>query len=517
MPDWGFQILSAAAGLAGLLLLYWALCRDRSRGRRRCPKCWYDLRGSETLTCSECGYTAKRERQFFKTRRRWRWVAVVVVIGCGAAALWLTPRARRDGWLTLMPTTIVIASLQWTGEDGVEIINERWFGPPNFSLQKREVWGWQLQFAAWQASRMLGGNQPSQTRLAMLDLLLWLDDTKPVGRTLLTWLSDPDVGIVMTAAYYLNEASIEDVDPAAIVSRLCEMSDHPLEQVRIGAANGGRRFVNSHPEVVNYLFRGLSDGSVAVRSVSAYSLESHREASREIVDALCGLLTSGDQAGAAAAWALGHVGDATTVPVLLMALDSRYSFDCARSLLALGQEARSPEAATALAALLERTDPQIRGAAVASLMGQGEFARPHVGRMVEVTDLDSGIATMMILSHQPVSLTADAAVPVLCAIIEECEKGVLQTQPLPDVDRAFQLLGQFPEHADATMPLVLRMLAAPGSPLRNSPLVAILGFGPRAAAALPVLEARLAETTNPYEKDMLKSAMAAINRDAPDR
>lgn len=50
--------------LAGLWLLHIGLLRDRRRatpGRRRCPRCWYDLSGSAGLTCPECGYAAKGE------------------------------------------------------------------------------------------------------------------------------------------------------------------------------------------------------------------------------------------------------------------------------------------------------------------------------------------------------------------------------------------------------------------------------------------------------------------------
>ena len=70
---WLWWIGGAALGLLGLWLLYWSFLHDRSKGRRRCPKCWYNMSGTASMTCSECGRTAKRATKLYKTHRRWRW------------------------------------------------------------------------------------------------------------------------------------------------------------------------------------------------------------------------------------------------------------------------------------------------------------------------------------------------------------------------------------------------------------------------------------------------------------
>jgi hypothetical protein len=61
--------------LAGVALVLWGLFGDRSRGRARCPRCWYDLRGrregKEGLICPECGHDARTERSLYRNRRRW--------------------------------------------------------------------------------------------------------------------------------------------------------------------------------------------------------------------------------------------------------------------------------------------------------------------------------------------------------------------------------------------------------------------------------------------------------------
>ena len=45
--------------LGSIYIAWKAWFGDRSRGRKRCPKCWYDMAYSSTLTCSECGHTVQ--------------------------------------------------------------------------------------------------------------------------------------------------------------------------------------------------------------------------------------------------------------------------------------------------------------------------------------------------------------------------------------------------------------------------------------------------------------------------
>ncbi|MCK4871273.1 MAG: hypothetical protein KAS72_00965 [Phycisphaerales bacterium] len=118
--DWIAWTAGGLVGLLGVCLALWALLIDGYRRRwhkqRRCPKCWYDMRHTPGATCSECGFTDKREHQLFKARRRWRWVAVAVLlmgIGWGGGAY---PKIKRDGWRSVVPTTVLIAALPWLDE-----------------------------------------------------------------------------------------------------------------------------------------------------------------------------------------------------------------------------------------------------------------------------------------------------------------------------------------------------------------------------------------------------------------
>ena len=110
--DWLFYVAGGMLGVAALWLLWRGLLADRSRGRARCPKCWYDLSGIAATglptTCSECGHTIQHERQVRRTRRHWRAaLAGVVVAALGAAAL-LTPKVRREGVWAVVPTWLLV-------------------------------------------------------------------------------------------------------------------------------------------------------------------------------------------------------------------------------------------------------------------------------------------------------------------------------------------------------------------------------------------------------------------------
>lgn len=155
-PGWSAWFLGglcAVVTLAGASLTLAALFWDRSRGRRRCRSCWYDMSSVVGLRCPECGREARRERDLFRTRRRWRRAAVgVALLVLVAPAGFAVPRVRARGWVGAVPTTVLMAVSPWgpaqasTGSWGqvtavtlpdrmVEELTER--------LRRREVWSLQ--------------------------------------------------------------------------------------------------------------------------------------------------------------------------------------------------------------------------------------------------------------------------------------------------------------------------------------------------------------------------------------
>lgn len=75
----------------GILLGMWAMVWDRSRGRLRCPKCWYSMSGTpasvleqlaikmDRVRCPECGKCIDHIRQLRKSRKSW-WLFVLALL-----------------------------------------------------------------------------------------------------------------------------------------------------------------------------------------------------------------------------------------------------------------------------------------------------------------------------------------------------------------------------------------------------------------------------------------------------
>jgi hypothetical protein len=103
-------VLGAAFVAAMLWLATWALFADRPRGRLRCPRCWYDLSHSFSLTCSECGHMVTSAAELQRTRRRWG-MALLAITAVTAAGVHVLDRANSGGWLSLAPTRLLLLAV----------------------------------------------------------------------------------------------------------------------------------------------------------------------------------------------------------------------------------------------------------------------------------------------------------------------------------------------------------------------------------------------------------------------
>lgn len=136
--DWIYWLVGGLLAVAGGVLLLWAWLWDRSRGRLRCPKCWYPMEGvpagpvgvdddgratGSAWTCPECGKRTLGEGKLRKTRRRKRWASLAVAMLVAAWGVWKLPEARRRGLVSYVPTTILILTHElaykynWGGSD----------------------------------------------------------------------------------------------------------------------------------------------------------------------------------------------------------------------------------------------------------------------------------------------------------------------------------------------------------------------------------------------------------------
>jgi hypothetical protein len=118
-PAW-ILIVAAVIVIPGAILAIWSLSWDRARGRRRCPRCWYDMSGSTPgddgfFTCPECGRARITEKGLARTRRRWWFTVLAVIIVAAGLAI---PKVHRDGPVSLIPSWAIVilpagAEIEW--------------------------------------------------------------------------------------------------------------------------------------------------------------------------------------------------------------------------------------------------------------------------------------------------------------------------------------------------------------------------------------------------------------------
>ena len=144
---------------AGACLLLWSLFWDRARGRKRCPKCWYDMGGSLAANaagpwvCPECGKQLHREKQLRRVRQRWRHAPVGVVLLAGGLAALRTPAVLKHGWPAAVPD-LVLAKFGVIEKD--EWATMRPWRPPRgiFVTLARLPKSWDLTLRGWRLTEI---------------------------------------------------------------------------------------------------------------------------------------------------------------------------------------------------------------------------------------------------------------------------------------------------------------------------------------------------------------------------
>ncbi|TVQ58530.1 MAG: HEAT repeat domain-containing protein [Phycisphaerales bacterium] len=118
---WLYLGSAIALAIVACMLAAWACFSDRSRGRRRCPKCWYSIHESLSYPthCSECGREIAREKDLHRTRRRWKWIGASAIVLFVAAFIAVQPKVQPFGWGSMTPMTALIFLLQFDDTDWV--------------------------------------------------------------------------------------------------------------------------------------------------------------------------------------------------------------------------------------------------------------------------------------------------------------------------------------------------------------------------------------------------------------
>jgi HEAT repeat protein len=358
--SWIPLILGGLIVLAGAAVFAWSLFWDRARGRRRCPKCWYDMPGG-IGTCPECGRTITHERQLRRTRRRWWWAAAgMIAITAGAAWPAATQVTRRDVY-SVLPTRVLWHMLfSGTWSKDTELYSE---------LSYTRAAGGQLSAAQeqWIVTRAIEVVETSDdpaVRENAATFLAWIGVRDPrITPAMVRWIDDPD----------------------------------PNFQVRVVRSIG--IYMADAGTVIPHLIRILGDPSraVPVRTEAAGVLWGYQARAAAAAPVLMGMMSDPDPAvRTGAAWALpGLVPDDVAVTLLTELLENAQTSDERQTAL-LGLGRLGPAAAAVsdrVAAELDSPDLLAVDNAIQAPMRIGRGSEATRARLVEQTGQSPGADT----------------------------------------------------------------------------------------------------------------------------
>lgn len=162
-PPWA--VAAVLCGVLGLAAVWAGVRFDRARGRRRCPACWYDFAAlAAEGVCPECGRPARGEADLARTRRSkgLMWLGAVLLLV--AMPVWYGWRVVKNGWRGLIPTTVLIAGLEYLPNS---LVTSPWVGPATKdSLQTRLYNG---EMAAWQKAWLTARTNGLKHRASTLE------------------------------------------------------------------------------------------------------------------------------------------------------------------------------------------------------------------------------------------------------------------------------------------------------------------------------------------------------------
>lgn len=232
--------IAGALALAALAIATWALFADRSRGRRRCPKCFHTMDPAIGLVCPECGRDVRDEQRLFKTRRRWKLaILVVVVLGTPAALTGGLARVKQTGGWSDLPSWVVVR-LMWIEDERLDDEILACVGRGDISRSQAKV-------IVREARHRIASPDPN-----LVD----------GGLALLEKLGRNDIG------YYPNFASerprLEELEPDLLGAALADLAERdPARLGRVAELLGHLRDVND--EVVVWLVDRLCDEQLVFR------------------------------------------------------------------------------------------------------------------------------------------------------------------------------------------------------------------------------------------------------------
>ena len=151
MVVWPYVVVGGVVLAIGLGMAWRGLFGDRARGRRRCPKCWYDMAGLATLRCPECGREQASERKLTVARRRWRMIVPGVLLAATGGVCGGAPWLARAGWIASAPRPVLVLAMYITDGPDTRLRDE---------FESRRS-GWSAAAYSGWSPPTYGGNLPT--------------------------------------------------------------------------------------------------------------------------------------------------------------------------------------------------------------------------------------------------------------------------------------------------------------------------------------------------------------------
>lgn len=527
---WLLWALSAILGVAAAAILYRALFLDRARGRRRCPRCWYDMAGSRSLQCPECGHQARSEGRLFRTRRRYGGAVLAIGLGLLSYAAALAPRAIASGSIwSAVPNSVLLIVLQFYDKDGDQLLktagNTALTNPTSLSRFERLL----LSRACARVLREPRPKYPASTPEEQ-----GVDGIGPQSSSL---ASSPQMQVYLAVERRRSQAVsiLSSLGPEAspAVPILLKMLDSRetsecLQAVRCFGAIGA-----ASPEVLPALARAMEGTSRDVRLSaidalaqiasptpagpwSTASAPGTPPASTPRTRAAAGSilvrgLSAPDRATRrAVAAVLGRIGPPDPVYLSALAQSVRDPKLSTGEVGIAAVAAFGPECIPVLIDLLAHVDKNVRRTA-ASWIGQSSYPAPHAARPLAtlLSDTDSGVR---IAALGALGRLGSAAHEVLPEIAAARERDTNSHARLLAVIAAASAAGQ----SDAAVPMLTSALADIDPIVRRAAVDALGKLGPTARVAEDALTAR-ADDPDADVQSAAGQALAAVRTAAPAR
>jgi len=251
MNDWSWWILGTIAGLAGPWMLFRGMFADRSRGRRRCPKCWYLMEGTTERRCPECGREAASDRRLFRTRRHWRRAVIGMILIVISGSAFCGRQVQRHGWIGAVPSAAYILALP-------HLDLRTTYPELTGRIEKGDLRAWEYRLLVWRGLGLLSDETDVNQLVRVLRLLRRVEN---LGR-------DQERG--RPSALGKSWARVSDLDRKGAIDVLLAMIEHEDVNVRLAAYSVLQSFDgNARAAIPRLVSRMDDEGRSTLRSVES--------------------------------------------------------------------------------------------------------------------------------------------------------------------------------------------------------------------------------------------------------